>query len=47
MSLKDFAGLLKFADRRQKIRNNKPVALKESQKEMIRITKEKEKKNNA
>jgi hypothetical protein len=44
MALKDFNNLLKYLSRRNKIREGKPVPLKESQKEMIKITKEKNKK---
>lgn len=44
MSLIDFYGLLDFSKRRSDKREGKAVPLKESQKEMIRIAKEKKKK---
>jgi len=42
MKLKDFYGLMKHLKRRNNIQKGEPVPLRSSQKEMIRITKEKE-----
>ena len=44
MSLTDFYGILRFSKKRQDKREGKPIPLKESQKEMIRRTREKNRK---
>ena len=43
MSIKDFYNLNKFLNRREKMRTHKPVELKQSQKDMIQATKERDK----
>ena len=40
MKLKDFHGVLGFADRRAKMMSGKPVSLKSEQKDMIKRAKE-------
>jgi len=43
MTMKDYYGLCEYLELREKMRDNKPIPLKESQREMIKRTKLKEK----
>jgi len=44
MQLKDYYNLLKYLDKREKIKTHQPIKLKQSQIDMIKKTKEKNKK---